>query len=306
MSISLGAYVLPGDPVWLRSSLARYYDLLDDLVVPVPRSGRGWTGRTIPVDECRRIIADIDVRGIAREVPGDWVDPEHPMVADTAQRQAALDALVGHVEWVLQIDNDEVLPSPQLLVAVIAEAHSEGFDSVEWPLRVLYRSLGTNRFLSVAGAAGAETFEYPGPVAIRPTARLVEARRPAGDALLRMTVVEDGGSFQLQQPVTPNETRRATVPSAAAIIHNSWGRSPAQVWRKTRNWGHAAGVKGVAYYLIRWLPSPFLWRFMRNYHPFADGLWLSLTPFEVPEGLLHPEDAVPRHRHTKRFAYPSR
>jgi hypothetical protein len=40
MKPRLGAYVLTGDPVWMRSSLGRYYDLLDDLVVLVPEGGR--------------------------------------------------------------------------------------------------------------------------------------------------------------------------------------------------------------------------------------------------------------------------
>lgn len=290
VGVSLGAYVLPGDPVWLRSSLARYYDLVDVIVVPVPSSGRGWTGREVPVVECLTIIESIDVRGIVRWVDGDWVDPEHPMSADTAQRQAALDALVGQVDWVLQIDNDEVLPDPLALVAAVEDADTQGFDAVEWPFRVLYRSLGEGRFLAVTGVDQSETFEYPGPVAIRPTVSLATARRPHGGALLRMVVAGDLSSLELRRPPAPNETRRQVLPSEQAIIHNSWGRRPKEVWRKTRTWGHAAGLKGVAYYILQWLPSRYRWRSMTNFHPFVDGLWMSLTPFSVPGGLLHEAD----------------
>ncbi|WP_427383661.1 hypothetical protein [Janibacter sp. G56] len=163
MTPRLGAYVLPGDPVWLRSSLARYYPLLDDLVVPVPTSGRGWTGHPIPVDECLRIIREIDVRGIVREVEGDWVDTDRPMRADTAQRQAAVDALGERVDWILQVDNDEVLPDTGALLEALGRADAAGCDAVEWPMRVLFRARSRGRFLVVTGPVERTSSNIPVP-----------------------------------------------------------------------------------------------------------------------------------------------
>src|SRR4051812_15707728 len=88
----LGAYVLPGDPVWLTSSLERYYELIDDLVVVVPEDGLGWLGRPLPIDECLASVRRVDRRGLLREEPGKWVDRQHPRDAEVAQRTAALAA----------------------------------------------------------------------------------------------------------------------------------------------------------------------------------------------------------------------
>lgn len=289
MPLRLGAYVLPGDPVWLRSSLSGYYDLLDALVVPVPADALGWTGRPLPVAECLRAIREIDRRGLAREVFGRWVDNADPLRADTAQRQSAIDSLGDEVDWVLQIDNDELLPDPGSLLALIEEAESTGIGAVDWPMRVLYRRVGRGRYLEVRGNHGEPVHDYPGPVAVRAGSRLRQARRVAGP-LLRPTVVGDTTSLPLQHALEVGEVRRPILREEQAILHNSWARRPGSVWRKTRTWGHAAGVKSVAYYVAVWLPSPWTHQWLRNIHPFMDGLWPRLRPVSVPDHLLCPED----------------
>ena len=56
-----GAYVLPGDTVWLEKTLTRYYPLLDALVVPVPTDGIGWKGVPIPVDDALEISEQTEI-----------------------------------------------------------------------------------------------------------------------------------------------------------------------------------------------------------------------------------------------------
>lgn len=285
----LGAYVLPGDPVWMRSSLRRYYDLLDDLVVLVPRDGTGWTGRRIPVDACLRIVEELDHRRIARYHYGQWTNRDEPMKADTSQRQAGVDLLSASVDWVLQLDNDEVLPDPGALVRLLTLPVTEGVAGIEWPMRVLLRSLGAGRFLEVAGPEGQPVFEYPGPVLVRAGTRLVDARRHEG-AVLRLLVEGDRFSLQNTQPLRSGERRQEGLPPDLAIVHNSWGRSPGDIWRKTRTWGHAAGTKGVAYFMGTWLPLPLTWRRRRNLHPFVDDLWPAVRRIVLPDDLLDEED----------------
>jgi len=267
----LGAYVLPGDPTWLARTLPRYYDLLDVLVVPVPTDGRGWTGAPVPVAEVVRLVHDLDPRGIVEEVPGRWTDAAHPQRADTAQRQAALDALGDRVDWVLQVDNDELLPEPAALLAALDEAEARGLDAVEWPMRVLYRR--TDRHvLEVCAADGSPHHEYPGPVAVRAGAGLVDARRTAGP-FLRVVVAGDERSLQLRRPPGDGEQRAVLARPEQAIVHDSWARTPAEIRRKTASWGHARDARFSTYFWLRWWPAPVTWRWLRDLHPFARGLW---------------------------------
>lgn len=271
----IGAYVLPGDATWLKKTLAAYYPLLDELVVPVPLDGIGWTGEKIPVQQVLEIIRGLDHRGIIRTMSGRWTDSVVPMRADTAQRQAALDALNGHVDWVLQIDNDEFLPNPDALLNALDSADQRGLRVVEWPMRVLYRR--TRKWIfEVVADDGASTYDFPGPIAVRPDVTLTDARRTALP-FLRAVVMGDDASLQVRRAPADGEQRWEQLRPEDAIVHNSWARSPREVWRKTRSWGHADGIRSVVYFALRWLPAPLTWRFARNLHPFARGLWPRLA-----------------------------
>jgi len=285
----LGAYILPGDPVWLSSSLAKYYPLLDELVVVAPRSRRGWTGRPIPVDECLALLERLDTRGLRRIVWGDWEDHREPVRSDTAQRQVGIDELTGRVDWILQIDNDEVLPDPAKLLELIDEAEARSIDAVEWPMRVLFRRLRNGRYLEVCASNGSPRYDYPGPIAIRSGSTAVDARRTTGP-FLRPTVAGDTQSLQVSRPPEVDEVRAEMLVHAEVILHNSWGREPAEVRRKIRTWGHAAGLRGEWYYWTTWRASPMTWPWVRDFHPFAHGLWPRLRPTSGVQDLLIPPD----------------
>lgn len=272
----LGAYVLPGDTVWLERTLRQYYPLLDALVVPVPQDGRGWTGVPIPVGEAVALIRGVDIRGIMATVSGSWINAENPMRADTAQRQAAVDTLSPAVDWILQLDNDEYLPHPEELHRVLDEADRQGVDAVEWPMRVLFRRTKT-RVLEVVAADGRARYDYPGPIAVRAGARLRDARRAEG-SFLRLVVSGDAGSLQVSRPVEPGEHRVVLLEHEDAIIHNSWARDTTATRQKMASWGHATGIRSSSYFWFRWWPSPLLWRLQKDVHPFARGLWPALRP----------------------------
>ncbi len=303
MTRRFGAYLLTGDPTWLASSLSRYYDLLDDLVVLVPRGGRSWTNRTLPVEACLEAIRTVDVAGKARIVTGEWIDLDNPMRAETAQRQCGLENLRDS-DWVFQIDNDEVLPDPVAIVEMLNVADREKASGVEWPMRVLYRHLGSGDYLEVVSDHLDRRYEYPGPVLVRPDAHLVEGRRIDG-IFVRPVMAGDADSTQITASPAPNEIRMSLGPQSAAIVHNSWGRSPSVVWRKIRSFGHQSGWRGVAYFALIWWPAPVRWRRLHNFHPFAKSLWPRLTRTSLPDGLLSVMDEPPERRssrQTKRLA----
>jgi hypothetical protein len=285
----IGAYILAADPTWLRSSLARYYDNLDVLVISMSSSNTGWTGSPIRADECAKIIESMDRRGVVRWVRGEWQDPSDPPAAEVRQRQAAIDAMAGEVDWILQIDSDEVLPDLAALIRVIARADGLGVEAIEWPMRVLYRRLRNGRYLQVVSQGGRVHYEYPGPIAVRPTAVLVDARRTAG-AFIRPVVVGDTESFQLTRPAAPDEVRLEIVDADAAIVHNSWARRARDVHAKVSSWGHNRGLRTRVYFYVWWLPSPLRWRRMRDFHPLFPALWPRLDVGKVPESMIHPDE----------------
>jgi len=280
----VGAYVLPGDLTWLEATLRAYYPHVDELVVPYPTDGLGWSGQPVPASACLEAVRAVDARGIVRLVPGTWRDVDDPLRGETAQRQAALDAFGPDVGWVLQLDGDELLPRPAALLAALRLADVHGCEAVEWPMRVLYRR--TRRgYLEVTTTAGTPAHEYPGPVAVRRGVRLATARRTAGRHL-RVLVAGDVSSPAVRRPAEPGEVRVVAADPGDAIVHNSWARGLAQVRAKVRGWGHARDFAAGRYLWLVWWPSRVAWRLQRDVHPLYGAVWPRLRP--VPEPDLGP------------------
>lgn len=270
--LRLGAYVCAADPTWIRSTVARYYDHLDVLVVTASSSGTGWTGAPVAVDECLAALREIDHRGILRVVLGEWVDGRLPLAADTAQRQAAVDALGEDVDWILQLDTDELLLEPRALVSAIRAADAAGIEAVAWPMLVLYRRSGRDRYLEVSSETRGPRYEYPGPVAVRAGTKLREARHTSG-SLLRVLVRGDQSSPQVVKAPDQGEARTYVIEPDEVIVHNSWARSPRSVRSKVRSWGHGGSKRIIAYYWLVWWLSPITWRILRNFHPEYPDFW---------------------------------
>jgi hypothetical protein len=161
--MNLAAYVLAADPTWIRTSVLAYYPHVSRIVVSFDRRGRGWSGEPVPARRCVAALKAIDHQRKLRFVPGDFAGTHDDlMAAETAQRQAALDAAGEGADWVLQIDTDEVLPDAAALTRALA-ATPEDYVAVSWPMRVLYRRLGRGRFLEVATEDGGPARRVPGP-----------------------------------------------------------------------------------------------------------------------------------------------
>lgn len=264
----LKAYILAGDPTWIEYSVKSYYPWIDELVVSFDPTGRGWAGGDLLLEECFSKLRALDVDQKIRWSAGYYSNlAANPMDNDTDQRREASSLASEEADWVLQIDTDEWLPDPARLVQVLKHAEALGMDGVEWPMRVLYRKLRSGRFLEVCSLSGREHFEYIAPIAIRSGSRLVHSRRVSGRVLRVEVDISAGGGAPESAPVriTPEQ----------AIVHNSWGRSCSQMRRKLGSWSHA-GARLWAYYWMRWLPAPCVWRWMRNLHPLHGPAWPAL------------------------------
>jgi hypothetical protein len=276
----LKAYILAADPTWVEAGVLSYYDAVEEIVVSFDRHDRGWTGAPISASECVNRLRAMDHSRKMRFCAGDFARPHHsPLANETFQRQCALNEIGDDADWILQLDPDELLPNVEAFVDALRFAETRNVGSVEWPMRVLYYQLPTGQFLEICGADGSDLFEYPAPVAVRANTRLSHARRCEGK-VLRVVVKGDTRSLQIVRPAEANEERIELASPADAILHNSWARTAANVRKKIASWGHNDGWRSWRYYYARWLPTRFLWRSMRNFHPIIGGLWPRLKPSE--------------------------
>jgi hypothetical protein len=278
----INAYILAADPTWIERSVNAYYPFVDRIVVSYDRNSRGWTGAPVPVEECLTRLSVLDGDRKMRFVGGDFSSPvKDPMENDTFQRGVALAHASEGAEWVLQLDTDEFLPAPHALLDSIESADKLGVVGVEWPMRVLYRRIGTTDALEVCAPDGGDHFEYIAPIAVRSGTALTHSRR-TGQSMLRAVVRGDSRSLQLRRPLEKGEIREQRLHSREAIVHNSWARSPVEMMRKLASWSHS-GTAAWLHFLLRWLPATFLWRYQRNVHPLFGPVWpaLRMCPFKI-------------------------
>ncbi|RXZ50146.1 hypothetical protein [Agromyces binzhouensis] len=236
-AMRLNAYVLAGDPAWIAESLGSYYPLVERIVVSYDRSHRSWSGHPLSVEESLRRISALDPEGKVVLLPGDHVAVDRSLMAtETAQRQAALDAASEGADWVLQLDTDEVLPAPGVLLDQLAAADARGAGALDFPLRNLYAMTEDGRFLEQCGRFWTTQAAYPGPVAVRAGTALTVARQARGVLHHRVDVAPRN-----TDPAHPRNTRvDAVIPAAHAVLHLSWVRTEEQMREKRDVSGYAA------------------------------------------------------------------
>lgn len=279
--LSINAYILAADPTWLERSVGAYYSRVTKIIVSYDRRSRGWTGAWIPVQECLQRLRRLDALGKMVFVEGDFsAEVADPMLNDTRQRNEALALASVDADWVLQLDTDEWIPDMDSLIRVLEQCTDLDCLGVEWPMRVLFRSIGKNKALEVCAHGGRDHYEYIAPIVIRAGTQLVHSRRAEGK-FLRATVSGDNQSVQILREPAPSEVRLECLRPQDVILHNSWARPPHMLRRKLSSWSHSC-IKVWWYYLTKWLPAKQRWRRMRDFHPFFGGIWPALRVVELP------------------------
>jgi hypothetical protein len=268
--VKIHAYVLAGDPAWIRQGIGSFYGLVDRIVVSYDVDGLSWSGHPLSTEESLARIAAADPDGKVVLHPGRFSNPElMAMWAETAQRQHALDAASDGADWVLQLDTDEVVTDPRELRSAVDAADTHAASAVEYPARVLHARADSGRFLEICGRFWSIQSSYPGPVAVRAGTTLSHARQAAGVPTYRVDV-----SPWNTDPARPATTRvHRVIARDQALLHLSWVRTEAQMAEKRAVSGHARDRD--------WDRELDRWR-RRMRHPLlaAAGAPLARKPFE--------------------------
>lgn len=259
----ISAYVLVADPSFLRQSLSAYYAYVDRIVLSYDRSSISWTGTSLPIDQCLRIIAEIDIDGKCEHHPGDFARLDRTAFDnETYQRQVALDEASTGADWVLQLDTDEVMLRPDVFIAMLERADKKGAAGLDFPSRWLYTRVSRGRYLEVAGRLWQSAASYPGPLAVRAGTILRHARQ-ADIELFRVDFAVPGTDRWRARDAPVH----AVIPVDSAVMHFSWVRDPDMIRRKFAWSGHTDQMRPPKV-LRRWL-----WR---TRHPV---LTILTTPF---------------------------
>lgn len=277
--LRVNAYVLVADPNYLAQSLASYYDRVTRIVLCYDQSATSWTGTPLPLDACLAIIRELDVKGKCIDLRGHFARLEcDPLDNDTYQRQAALDAASDGADWVVQLDTDEVMLSPNTFFEALDRADRLGNSGLDYPSRWLYSRVAPGRYLEATRRSGAIAASFPGPLAVRAGTRLRLARQADVPRYLVDFAPEHTDPWgETERPV------HQVIAPDEAVLHFSWVRTHEVIQRKFGWSGHTEDMRAPAVYR-RWA-----WRTEHPYltaatSPLRPKSWYRVSQIEEPPG----------------------
>lgn len=276
----ISAYILVADPAFLRESVAAYYPWVDRIVLSFDQNSISWSGVPLPVDHCLKILAPVDTEGKFVYAPGLYAATERPALqSETLQRQSALEVAGTGADWVLQLDSDEVMLSPEVFFRALRRADYAGARALDFPSRWLYSRVSPGLYLERSSRAGRVAASYPGALAVRPGTRLRLARQTDAphyrvDFAARNTDPWRSRDASVDEVISPDDS----------VAHFSWVR-PASVIQEKFAWsGHADGIDAAAEYR-RWLRRTKHYRVTAALTPFSRSSdWLRLAHIPEPPG----------------------
>jgi hypothetical protein len=246
--LRLGAYLMIADVKWIAPCIRALYGLVDQIIISYDERSRGYSGDQIDFAFNLALIRALDPDGKAIFLPGRFFREEcDPMENETNQRRISLEAASVKVDWVIQLDTDEILLDPAEFVRQLHAAHTAGREGLEYPARWLYADIGAGRYLERSRRFGGIAASYPGPVAVRVGAKLRHSRQ--GSESLWRVDFRSKNTDPWHDSETPVD---AVITPDQAIAHFSWVRSREDMRAKARSSAHANHLEWDRL-ITRWL-----------------------------------------------------
>ena len=268
--LRIGAYLLMGDPAFLEQCVRSLYAIAERIVVVYDKDGVGWTGRPLPVEQCLAVVERLDGEKKVELLAGTYHGRDvHPLEAETDERNDGIRAFGDDVDWVVQLDTDEVLGDPARFVRAIGRAHAEGRSALEYPARWLYAHVNGELYLERCRRFWGISAGFPGAMAVRAGTTLRLARQCDAplwriDFRRRNTDPAHPRTARVDEVIRGNE----------GIWHFSWVRSEEQMRSKSTTSGHVDDLNWNRE-IDRWI--------RRSRHPY---LATAITPVRRPPALV--------------------
>jgi hypothetical protein len=96
-------------------------------------------------------------------------------------------------------------------------------------------------------------------------------------------------AINLPENTSERSHRDATLIQAPQyILHQSWARSPEEIWQKINNWSHSRDFDGKKFYRFWTRVNAFNYRYVRYFHPIHAPIWpfLEMVKGENVEALI--------------------
>lgn len=277
------AMVAQNDAETIETSIKSFYDEVDFIAISIDVK-HGWSGKRITEDNTIDVIKTLDLDNKIDIIQSNFYRFDDPMKNETAQRQLTSDWLSNKyrdLEWICQIDADEIFPNFKSVVDFINSVPSY-CRGIQWHMAQIFNLLEDGRVLVVVNNDGVPVLSsfY---LAHRPFQKLVVARLPAivpfnlNRQTLRINeiLLRTNSITKFIRKSTP----RITGP---ACLHYTFAKSERRIREKLDTWGHAYDFETDQFFQL-WKNSKSNWINLKNFHPLDGPVWPALKPFSLDE-----------------------
>lgn len=244
MTTIKAGYLISYDYEFVRTSLPRIYDFVDEIYFAVDVDGKTWSGASLEIDpQFWEWVEKFDKDQKITIYKDQFYLPElTPMECDTRERNL-LGKRMGKADWYLQIDSDEYFVDFESFIKRLKAYQSEKPTSINCSVATLFKELPTG-FLLIDDSFETLSFATNHPV-------------------YDMARNNSSGNEQINWD--------------NLVLHQSWARTSTEIQQKLNNWSHKDDFNTKSFFALWNAIDEDNYDYLRNFHPLTKVTWPKLT-----------------------------
>jgi len=241
-------FLVSYDYAYMKYALPPVYEQADKIVIAVDIDRQTWKGEKfdIPASFFEWIKAYDKDNKIEIYEDSFFVPELNAFECDTRERNM-LAKKMGDSGWHIQVDSDEYFLDFKILTRYLKALDTNKPVTIYAELITIFRQDSTGMFLIDSNEQFALATNNPVYIAARRT----------------------------------DDKMNTNVYTKFKLLHQSWGRSEAEMEQKLKNWGHTSDFEIESYFSLWKAINKYTYKYLQNFHPLTPSIWKELEYFET-------------------------
>lgn len=247
MSTIKVGYLVSYDYEFLKNSLPCVYNYADEIFLAVDQERKTWSGESflIQPDFWEWIEKFDSMKKITIYEDRFYVPTLSPMECDTRERNM-LAKRMGDCDWYVQIDSDEYFIDFSSFAEKLRRYSTKDFTTVACRVATLFKRL-SNGYLVITESTETLNFATNNPI---------------------------------YNAARNNTTGNRYIYWNDLVLHQSWARTPEDIYMKLNNWSHKDDFNVQSFFKLWSAVDESNFYALRDFHPLTPTLWPKLKYIE--------------------------
>lgn len=245
MSTIKVGYLVAYDYEFIKNSLPRVYDYVNEIFFAVDIERKTWAGENFIIpDEFWNWVKTFDTANKITIYEDRFYVPELSLIECDTRERNMLSAKMGACDWYIQIDSDEYFVDFKAFTDRLKNYDTIVPTTIKCAVATLFKQISSG-YLLVNKSVETLCFATNNP---------------------KYDMARD------------NLSGNEYVYWNDLVLHQSWARSPAEIKTKLNSWGHKGDFNIKSYYRLWEAIDEFNCYCLKNFHPVVPDTWPELLP----------------------------